>query len=234
MTNTTIPSPLPPSVTSTPHDSSDSPQTAKLLALLMQSMGIDESDPRVTQMLLEFAHRYIIDTLHDSLLYSDHAGRTEIDIEDVKLAIQSRVNYSFATPPPKDFLLEQAKEKNSIPLPLVGESLGLRLPPEQFCLTSVNYQIVPQKQNIATSKQPQASQLHQQQQPDETDSEMEDLDALSHQDEDAMNIDTNAASNGAVKMEDIQNVMSPVDLEMPGLGPGGAAKVRGEEDDYDF
>lgn len=45
---------------------------------------------------------YTTDVFQDALLYSEHAGKTEVGIEDVKLAIQGRVNHSFTSPPPKE------------------------------------------------------------------------------------------------------------------------------------
>ena len=66
-----------------------------------------------------------------------------MDVDDVRLAIQSRVNYSFTPPPPREVLLEMAAKKNSHALPLISDSFGIRLPPEKSCLLSLNYQIIP-------------------------------------------------------------------------------------------
>lgn len=67
----------------------------------------------------------------------------DIELEDIQLAIQGRVNHSFTTPPPKEFLLELAQEKNKAPLPLIPEKYGIRLPAEKHCLTGINFSIVP-------------------------------------------------------------------------------------------
>ena len=40
--------------------------------------------------------------LDDAKLYASHAGKKNIDVEDVKLAIQCKLDHSFTTPPPKD------------------------------------------------------------------------------------------------------------------------------------
>ena len=40
--------------------------------------------------------------LEDAQVYSEHAQKKEIDVSDVKLAVQTRVDHSFATPPPRD------------------------------------------------------------------------------------------------------------------------------------
>ncbi|KAF9298339.1 Transcription initiation factor TFIID subunit 9B [Mortierella antarctica] len=90
------------------------------------------------------AKGYTTDVFQDALLYSEHAGKTEVGIEDVKLAIQGRVNHSFTSPPPKEFLLELAEEKNKVPLPLIPEKYGVRLPHERHCLTAVNFQLIPE------------------------------------------------------------------------------------------
>ena len=87
---------------------------------------------------------YTTDVFQDALLYSEHAGRTEVGLEDVRLAIQGRVNHSFTAPPPKEFLVELAEEKNKVPLPLIPEKYGIRLPHERHCLTTVNFQLTPE------------------------------------------------------------------------------------------
>ena len=62
----------------------------------------------------------------------------------MRLAIQGRVNHSFTAPPPKEFLVELAEEKNKVPLPLIPEKYGIRLPHERHCLTAVNFQLIPE------------------------------------------------------------------------------------------
>lgn len=86
---------------------------------------------------------YTTDVLQDSLIYAEHANKTDIDLDDIQLAIQGRVNHSFTTPPPKEFLLELAQEKNKAPLPLIPEKYGIRLPADKHCLTGINFSIVP-------------------------------------------------------------------------------------------
>ena len=45
---------------------------------------------------------YVSDVLQDARLYSEHANREKIDLSDVTLAVQSRVNHSFTQPPPRE------------------------------------------------------------------------------------------------------------------------------------
>lgn len=42
------------------------------------------------------------DILDDAKVYSSHANKKNIDVEDIKLAIQCRLDHSFTTPPPRD------------------------------------------------------------------------------------------------------------------------------------
>jgi transcription initiation factor TFIID subunit 9B len=97
--------------------SGDLPNDAKIIAQILKSMGIDEVQGRVIPQLLEFMHRYVREVLEDAAIYANHAGKTGLDLDDVRLAIQSRVNYSFTQPPPREFLIELAHGKNAVPLP---------------------------------------------------------------------------------------------------------------------
>lgn len=45
---------------------------------------------------------YVTDVLEDAQVYSGHAGRKDIEVDDVKLAIQTRLEHSFTIPPPRD------------------------------------------------------------------------------------------------------------------------------------
>ncbi|KAM7471866.1 hypothetical protein LguiA_010049 [Lonicera macranthoides] len=124
------------------------PRDAKIVKTLLKSMGVDDYEPRVIHQFLELWYRYVVDVLTDSQVYSEHAGKATIDSDDVKLAIQSKVNFSFSQPPPREVLLELARSRNKIPLPksLVGP--GIPLPPEQDTLIRPNYQLaIPKKRS---------------------------------------------------------------------------------------
>ena len=40
--------------------------------------------------------------LEDARVYCNHANKKEIDAEDIKLAVQVRMDHSFTSPPPRD------------------------------------------------------------------------------------------------------------------------------------
>ena len=52
--------------------------------------------------LLEFLQRYITDVLTEARVYSEHASKTAVDLDDVRLAVQAKVNFSFTQPPPRE------------------------------------------------------------------------------------------------------------------------------------
>ncbi|CAH2068647.1 unnamed protein product [Thlaspi arvense] len=125
----------------------DLPRDAKIVKALLKSMGVEEYEPRVVHQFLELWYRYVVDVLTDAQVYSEHAGKAAIDCDDVKLAIQSKVNFSFSQPPPREVLLELARNRNKIPLPKSITGPGIPLPPEQDTLISPNYQLlIPKKQ----------------------------------------------------------------------------------------
>ncbi|KAJ8755991.1 hypothetical protein K2173_024536 [Erythroxylum novogranatense] len=125
----------------------DLPRDAKIVKSLLKSMGVEDYEPRVIHQFLELWYRYVVDVLTDAQVYSEHAGKSSIDCDDVKLAIQSKVNFSFSQPPPREVLLEMARNRNKIPLPKATPGPGIPLPPEQDTLLTPNYQLaIPTKQ----------------------------------------------------------------------------------------
>ncbi|KAF2606828.1 hypothetical protein F2Q68_00043755 [Brassica cretica] len=76
---------------------------------------------------------------------SEHVSESTIDtVTDVKLAIQSKVSFSFSQPPPREVevLLELAAGRNKIPLTKSIAGPSVPLPPEQDTLLSPNYQLI--------------------------------------------------------------------------------------------
>lgn len=44
--------------------------------------------------------------LEDAKIYSSHAKKSNVDADDVRLAIQCRTDQSFTSPPPRDVCYE--------------------------------------------------------------------------------------------------------------------------------
>ncbi|ESQ38417.1 hypothetical protein EUTSA_v10029376mg, partial [Eutrema salsugineum] len=89
-----------------------------------------------------YDNKYVVDVLTDAQVYSDHASKSTIDCDDVKLAIQSKVNFSFSQPPHREVLLQLSASRNKIHLPksIAGHDI----------LLSPNYQLVIPKKTAST------------------------------------------------------------------------------------
>ncbi|KAM8834764.1 transcription initiation factor TFIID subunit 9 [Synchiropus picturatus] len=117
------------------------PKDAQVMIQILKDMGITEYEPRVINQMLEFTYRYVTSIIEDAKIYATHAKKSNVDADDIKLAIQCRMDQSFTSPPPRDFLLEVARQKNQTPLPLIKPYSGPRLPPDRYCLTAPNYRL---------------------------------------------------------------------------------------------
>ncbi|KTG33070.1 hypothetical protein cypCar_00004044 [Cyprinus carpio] len=98
-----------------------------------------------------FAEGYITTIIEDAKIYSTHAKKSTVDADDIRLAIQCRVDQSFISPPPRDFLLDIARQKNQTPLPLIKPYTGPRLPPDRYCLTAPNYRLKSLQKKVSSS-----------------------------------------------------------------------------------
>jgi len=117
------------------------PKDAHVMASILRDMGINDWEPRVINQLLEFSYNYVTNVLDDAKTLSTHAKKKNVDVEDVRLAVQMYTDKNVTTPPPRDVLLEVARTKNITTLPIPKPTCGLRLPPDRFCLTSCNYKL---------------------------------------------------------------------------------------------
>ncbi|EPS41830.1 hypothetical protein H072_4241 [Dactylellina haptotyla CBS 200.50] len=148
-----IQSTLKPSQSTEPHidtGASRRPRDARTIHLMLASMGVTAYQERVPLALMDIAYRYTSSILQDALLYWDaaHPATTtgqpapQVAMSDLRMAIAAKVNHQFVTAPPKEFMLDIAQERNKIALPPVKKDWGIRLPPEQYCLTGVNWELL--------------------------------------------------------------------------------------------
>ncbi|CDZ98373.1 Transcription initiation factor TFIID, subunit TAF9 (also component of histone acetyltransferase SAGA) [Phaffia rhodozyma] len=122
------------------------PRDARIIALILASKGIEDTTPQVLLQLMEFAHRYTTDVLLDALTFSEHSGKGgKLDVDDVSLAVQGKVNYGFREGGERDFLTPIAQSLNSHPLPPVPETAFIRLPHPRHLFTAPNFNLIPNK-----------------------------------------------------------------------------------------
>jgi transcription initiation factor TFIID subunit 9B len=114
---------------------------------LLRSMGVEDFEPRVTNMLLDLMYRYVTDVLQDAEVFSsEHLARPAgyVDTSGLMLAVQSRAAFNFAQPPTQELVTEIAQLLNAQPLEDVPvDRPGLALPPDAKQMTASNYQYEP-------------------------------------------------------------------------------------------
>lgn len=135
------------------------PRDARLIHVVLSSQGIHSYQERVPLQLLDFAYRYTSGVLSDSLRLSAEGYTAQNDrgnkrgggggggasdenmitVTALRQAIASRQGFAFQGALPKEFMLEQANERNRIALPTVERGYGVQLPPEKYCLTGVGW-----------------------------------------------------------------------------------------------
>ena len=137
------------------------PRDARLVHIILASLGINAYQERVPLQLLDFTYRYTSSVLQDALYLNAEgyahngpvgsaakgggggvgaaADTGNVSLAALRLSIASRLSYQFNSCLPKEFLLEMAAERNRVALPTVGREWGLRLPPERYCLTGVGW-----------------------------------------------------------------------------------------------
>ena len=137
------------------------PRDARLIHMLLSSLGCTAYQERVPLQLLDFAYRHSSSILSDALHLSSDAYLSQqmrardapapglkdadgqVSAQAVHLAIQSRLQYQFSGGNgggglSKEFMLETAQIRNKVALPRVLQNeWGVRLPSERFVLTGV-------------------------------------------------------------------------------------------------
>lgn len=157
-----VPAPADPDVPATAlSDSGEArrPREARLIHLVLASMGVQNYQERVPLQLLDFAYRYTSSALSDSLRLSQEgyaAAATDgkatkgknagndaaegVTVTSLRQAIASRQGHTFAGHLPKEFMLEQAAERNRAVLPRIEQrGYGVQLPEEKYCLTGTGW-----------------------------------------------------------------------------------------------
>ena len=134
------------------------PRDARLLHMILANYGVTAYQERVPLQLMDFAYRYTSSTLQDALHFtsegygttgpgassgkaSAHNDLSGITLSALRLSIASRTQYQFNPTLSKEFYNDLAHERNRVALPPVSRELGMRLPPEQFCLTGVGWEL---------------------------------------------------------------------------------------------
>lgn len=116
----------------------DAPRDARAIAAILKGMNVNNYEVDVVHMLLEVMHSHIGDVLLAARGVADHAGKCEIELDDLHLAAETQ--RAPCEPPPRDAVLTLARERNATALPptewLQSDCDGIPLPSQQHLLTS--------------------------------------------------------------------------------------------------
>ncbi|CAB1114693.1 unnamed protein product [Ectocarpus sp. CCAP 1310/34] len=112
----------------------------KSIVRLLKDAGVTSYEPRVVSHLVDRMRRYTREVLIDARDYADHAGRTDLGMQDVRLAVRKKQDALSAGPPSREDQIRQADEVNRIPLPAIPDKFGVRLPPFEYQNTLPNLQ----------------------------------------------------------------------------------------------
>lgn len=93
------------------------PRDAVAVAAMLKGMGFEKYEPAVVHMLVDVMHGHVTGLLHTARGLADHAGKPEIDMDDLRLAASTQ----RAPPqiPGRSAVLALARERNAVPLPLI-------------------------------------------------------------------------------------------------------------------
>ncbi|KAL8969129.1 MAG: hypothetical protein Q9183_002145 [Haloplaca sp. 2 TL-2023] len=132
------------------------PRDSRLLHMILANLGVTSYQERVPLQLMDFAYRYTSSTLQDALHLTSEGYGTQpsanakatnnndmstVTLSSLRLSIASRTHYQFTPTLSKDFYHDIAQERNQVQLPPVGKDWGVRLPPEQYCLTGIGWKL---------------------------------------------------------------------------------------------
>lgn len=126
------------------------PSDARLVHLLLSSLGVHAYTERVPLQILDFAYRYTSSILSDAIAYEPPSHNTTsskkaakddegVSLNALRTAVATRAAQQFSPALPKEFMSDIAAERNRIALPRVEREFGIRLPPERYCFTGVGW-----------------------------------------------------------------------------------------------
>jgi hypothetical protein len=114
------------------------------LEQVLSASGIQDFDPKVVNMLMEFSSRYIYEVLKEANVYRMHASRDELDVADIRLAVQCRTDVydgpccgntkftcgcrNLTQPLQREAYSEICRLKNMTRLPLIPPSVEQQIP----------------------------------------------------------------------------------------------------------
>ena len=135
-----VPLPPPLSVLARPTPPEGVPRAAARMLVLLQSMGARNFDPKVVIQLMDVMHGWTQAILLDAAAFArvrvlgtstvQAASQPEppVDVQDVQLAVRSRVENGFTRVAAREVIAQHAADVNAEPMPILPRRIGVALP----------------------------------------------------------------------------------------------------------
>ena len=121
-----------------------SSQAANILELmknLLNSMDITEYEPAVPHMLVELFQRNVTDVLKKAQKQAGHRKDTDINEDDLRLALESVFNKSMLQMTRPEAMSKLAAKVNNQPLPPIPDLPEITLPDEYVSMVDTQSQV---------------------------------------------------------------------------------------------
>ena len=121
-----------------------SSQAANILELmknLLNSMDITEYEPAVPHMIVELFQRNVTDVLKKAQKQAGHRKDTDINEDDLRLALESVFNKSMLQMTRPEAMSKLAAKVNNQPLPPIPDLPEITLPDEYVSMVDTQSQV---------------------------------------------------------------------------------------------
>lgn len=132
------------------------------------------------------------------------------------------MGWEFGGRIPKEYTLSLASQTNSIPLPSVPEVFGVRLPPASETLTSVDFDLIPNKPPPGTKLYAEEVEEVEESESEEEEDEDEDMEPAAIPGPPSSSKQTDARATGAA-VGPVSTMQTPSDIDMLGTPAGRVA-----------
>merc|ERR1712110_819478 len=117
------------------------PDEVKVMKQILHEMDVKDYEPCVIEQMLDFSFTYLTEVLGDAKVFSEHAGRDVVALDDVKLAVKmehDKNKRNAASLPSRNSLVRISREKNSTPIE--PKPIQQKLPADRFCMHQSNFE----------------------------------------------------------------------------------------------
>lgn len=118
----------------------------------LNTQGVTDAERRVIHQGMEFVHRYTSEALEEAAVAARHAGRTKINVDDVKMGTKALLLTQFVDPPSLAEAQAMANAVNKNPLPKLVDRPGIHVPTERNLLSD-NWDIGPPPPNALAAEE---------------------------------------------------------------------------------